>query len=234
MLWQPVAQPRLGAARSLGPDGLHVWWWPEAAPSLPPARRERIDRLLRTLLAPYLGLPPEALRFGREARGRPYLFHEDAPDFNLSDTRGGSVLAIAAHGRVGIDIERIDRELPALALAARWFAADESAALHALALRDVGQARRAFVRLWTAKESACKATGTGIYSRLAAWRFAVAQEDSAPRALAMPAEAGTEHEWTFHRLAPVATHTVVLSCRGIESVPRCFCVVAAADEMLSR
>jgi 4'-phosphopantetheinyl transferase len=225
MSWQPVSLTRLIDAQALEPDGLHVWWWPEAAPSPASARRSRVDRLLRTLLAPYLGMPAGALRFGRESKGRPFLIHEGAPDFNLSDTRGGSVLAVAAKGRVGIDVERCDREPPVLALASRWFAPDEAQALRTLAERDADAARRAFLRLWTAKEASCKATGTGIYARLAAWRFAIAEDDAAPTALGFPEEAGEEPRWRFWRLSPAPTHTVVLACCDQFTAPRCFRVV---------
>ena len=222
MPWQVVPLSRLVDAQPLGPDGLHVWWWPEETPSPASARRGRVDRLLRTVLAPYLGLPSDALRFGRESKGRPFLLHAGAPDFNLSDTRGGSVLAVAAKGRVGIDIERRDRELPALALASRWFAPDEAEALRVLAGRDADAARRAFLRLWTAKEASCKSTGTGIYARLSAWRFAIAEDDAAPTALNLPEEAGDGRLWRFWRLSPAPTHTVALACRDLFTAPRCF------------
>jgi len=58
-------------------------------------------------------------------------------------------------------------------LAARWFAADE--AQH-LATMPTDDARRAFLRLWTAKEASCKATGTGIFGYLSRWRFDPATE----------------------------------------------------------
>jgi len=52
---------------------------------------------------------------------------------------------------------------------------------HKVARADA--ARRAFLRLWTAKEASCKATGTGIYGRLAAWRFAIGEDDPRGRRL---------------------------------------------------
>jgi 4'-phosphopantetheinyl transferase len=222
MNWQSVALAQLATKRAIAPSGLHVWWWPESLQPTARTRRERTDAILRTLLARYLPLEASELRFGRESKGRPYLLHADAPDFNLSDTRGGCVLAIAAGGRVGIDIERCDRAPPVVALASRWFAADEAAALRAL---DAESARRAFLRLWTAKEASCKATGTGIYGRLAAWRFAITEDDGAPAALALPAEAGDVGRWRFQRLAPEPSHTVVLACRDLIAVPQGYRVV---------
>jgi 4'-phosphopantetheinyl transferase len=219
MHWLPTPLGQLAAKQTLAANELHVWWWPESLQPPAQARNLRTDAVLRTLLARYLPLEPSALRFGREPKGRPYLLHEGAPDFNLSDTRGGSVLAIAACGRVGIDIERCDRELPVARLASRWFTPDEAAALGAL---DAESARRAFLRLWTAKEASCKATGTGIYGRLAAWRFAVGDDDCTPAALVLPVDAGAAQRWRFLRLTPAPSHTVALACRDLVAAPRVF------------
>ena len=223
MIWQPVARAQLALKQTIAAGELHVWWWPESLQPLAQTPRQRTDAVLRILLARYLPLQPAALHFGREPKGRPYLLHASAPDFNLSDTRGGSVLAVAVNGRIGIDIERCDRTLPVVRLASRWFAPDEAAALSVL---DAESARRAFLRLWTAKEAACKATGTGIYGRLAAWRFAIADDNGAPVALALPSEAGDRHRWRFLRVAPAPTHTVAVACRDLPSVPQGFCVTA--------
>lgn len=208
MHWLP-ADPRHPPAPLHGPL-LHLWWWaPERQPALS-SRRGRIDALLRRTLAAYVGLPPEALRFGRETKGRPFLAHDGAPDFNLSDTGGGTLVAVCRGARVGVDIERTGRRPPARALARRWFAPEEAAALDAL---DEVAARAAFLRLWTAKEASCKATGTGIYGWLGRWRFDPRGE--APRLLAAPAEAGPPREWSYLRLSlPGDAHTVALAARG--------------------
>ncbi|MBS0576479.1 MAG: 4'-phosphopantetheinyl transferase superfamily protein [Proteobacteria bacterium] len=216
MHWLHVDRARLadGVRRA---EPLDLWWWPEAL--YPPAagRRQRTDTILRTLLAPYLALAPEQLRFGREPHGRPFLQHAGAPDFNLSDTTGGTALAIAAHGRVGVDIERRDRAVAVQALADRWFAAEEADRLRALA---PAAARLAFLHLWTAKEAACKATGTGIFGHLREWRFAVDDGDGAPHLLALPDAAGARSRWRFHRLAPTPEHSLVLACDDLAATAR--------------
>jgi 4'-phosphopantetheinyl transferase len=221
-MFQTVARDRLTAKQALGDGALHVWWWPEHLQPAAASRRARTDAILRALLARYLPLGPEGLRFGRESKGRPYLVHPGAPDFNLSDTVGGTVLAVAHGGRVGIDIERIERRPPVLRLAARWFAPGEAEALGRL---DPESARAAFLRHWTAKEAACKATGTGIFGFLPSWRFAIDDGNSPPRLIGLPADAGDASRWTFHRLAPLASYTVVLACRDLAAAPEGFAVV---------
>lgn len=188
-------------------DGeLRLYWRPEGGGQLSPS--ERSDKLLRDVFASLLGLAPQSLVFGREAKGRPFLNHANAPDFNLSDTRGGTLLAICATGRIGVDIEYLTREPPVSKLASRWFCAEETAALARMTTAD---ARQAFLRLWTAKEASCKATGTGIYGYLSQWCFD-ANSDS-PRLLFLPAEAGMAEQWRFVRLAPSSEHTAVVALR---------------------
>jgi 4'-phosphopantetheinyl transferase len=222
MHWQSIASGQLAGKQALAAGALHVWWWPESLQPTAATRRLRTDAILRTLLARYLPIDPDALQFGREAKGRPYLLHANAPDFNLSDTVGGCVVAVSAGGRVGIDIERCDRAPPVARLARRWFAPDEADALQELA---ADPARRAFLRSWTAKEASCKATGTGIYGRLSTWRFAVDEADAPPCVVALPPEAGPAEHWRFHRLSPVASHTVVLACHGTTALPQGHAVV---------
>lgn len=183
-----------------------MYWCPSTLDE--PQRRIRIDRLLRRALAPLVGLAPEALRFDRESKGRPFLRHPGAPDFNLSDTGGGSLIAITAVGRVGVDLERTDRRPPVSRLAARWFGPEEARALQAM---DDESARIAFLRLWTAKEASCKATGTGIYGYLSRWRFAA--DAVQPHLLGLPDDAGAAARWRFLRVTPGAAHTAVLALR---------------------
>lgn len=174
-----------------------------------------MDRLLRAALAPLVGLPGGALAFGREDKGRPFLRHDGAPDFNLSDTDGGTLIALCPRGRIGVDLERSGRAPPVQRLARRWFSAAEAAVLAGL---SEDAARLAFIRLWTAKEASCKATGTGIFGYLPRWRFAVETEaveypERAPCLVEAPAEAGAADRWSFLRVAPSAQHTAVLALR---------------------
>ncbi len=205
-----AAWPWLAAADAppLAATELRLYWCDSIEPD--GSRRERTDRLLRAALAPTLGLSTQELVFGRESKGRPFLRHGHAPDFNLSDTAGGTLLAICPTGRVGVDLERIDRLPPVLRLAQRWFAADEAQALQRL---DPEAARLSFLHLWTAKEASCKATGTGIYGYLSKWHFDV--HSPAPLLQALPADAGLAAHWRFLRLAPSPDHTAAIALHGV-------------------
>ena len=194
------------------PDAVHVWW--QATPAgedAPRARRRRLDRLLRGVLSRYVG---GELRFARESKGRPYLA-DGGPDFNLSDTVGGTVVAVARGGRLGVDLERMDRAMPHRRLARRYFAPGEIAALEAM---EEEAARRAFLRLWTAKESSCKSTGTGIYGQLSRWQFDP-QIAGDPALTAWPEDAAPRERWQHARVEPAPGYTCVLACDGYVPQP---------------
>jgi 4'-phosphopantetheinyl transferase len=154
------------------------------------------------------------LRFTRESKGRPYL--AGGPDFNLSDTVGGTVIAVAAQGRLGVDLERLDRQLPHRRLAARYYAPAEQDALLAM---DDEAARRAYLRLWTAKEATCKSTGTGIYGQLPRWQFD-ARAAGDPVLLAWPEESGPRERWHHARVEPAPGYTCVLACDDYRPQPQ--------------
>ena len=196
---------------TLAHGDVHIWWY--ASPAIAPrVRRRYVDALLRTTLSRYVGIAPQALRFGREQRGRPFLLDVDAaPDFNLSDTDGGTVVAVARGLRVGIDLERLDRQPRVKALAARYFRKEEATEIDAL---DGDAAQRAFLYAWTAKESSCKATGTGIYGWLDQWGFACDALGGDPDLISAPAEAGPVSCWSHRRIAPSDGYTAVIACKG--------------------
>lgn len=199
--WPPSQQPALAA------DEIDLLWIdPAVLADLP--RRARTHAILQQALAAWL--PPDITpRFAREAHGKPYLALPDAPDFNLSDTRGGSVLAIAGMPRIGVDLERMDRRPPVQALARRWFSASEAEQLGGL---DGDAAAQAFMRLWTAKEASCKATGTGIFGWLPRWQFDL--DSLPPRPMAIPAEAGDASRWWHGRVEPWPGYTCVIAAQG--------------------
>jgi 4'-phosphopantetheinyl transferase len=199
----------MSACPDLEPGDVHLLWCAPSEPR-PGVRSVWLDAHLRAQLAAYAGLPAKALRFGREPRGRPFLLESRLPDlqFNLSDTVGGCLLAVARGLRIGLDLERADRSMPALRLARRYFAACEA---DSLACLPDDQQARAFVYAWTAKEAACKATGSGLRDRLDAWVFGISAEDRAPQPLAAPEDAGSLAHWQFLRVAPAPGFTAVLA-----------------------
>ncbi len=116
--------------------------------------------LLRLELAKRLGGDPRDVSFDVRPSGKPDVrrFDPSAPDWRFSVSHTGSHVAIAfASGiDVGIDIERLDRDVKLLHIAKRYFTSREFRALQA----TPADARpTAFFAGWTRKEAIVKARG---------------------------------------------------------------------------
>jgi 4'-phosphopantetheinyl transferase len=115
---------------------------------------------LRRVLGPFVGEHPADLIFDYGPHGRPGLSaHEPRPDFNLSHAGDVALLAVSWASPLGIDVETVTLTTDAGALAGQVMHPNEFAAFECLA-----EHRRisAFFRLWTRKEAALKALGTGL------------------------------------------------------------------------
>ncbi len=114
---------------------------------------------LRRILARYVSVRPEDLRFAYGEHGKPMLAELDEPRFNLSDSGAKGLTAVCSGTRIGVDIEFAREGRSFTDIADRFFAKAESTALRAL---PSGDRRAAFYRAWTRKEAYLKAWGTGL------------------------------------------------------------------------
>jgi 4'-phosphopantetheinyl transferase len=119
--------------------------------------------LLRTILGRYLDRPPESFRFVANAHGKPGLDPRMGVDvpirFNLAHSGPWVVFALTLDREIGVDIEFIRPEFGGFAIAERFFAPGEVAALRALPAES---RRLAFFHGWTRKEAYIKAKGKGL------------------------------------------------------------------------
>ena len=136
--------------------------------------------LLRRSLSRHGSTPPEAWTFAADAMGKPFLtgLRRDDSDssqppsslsFNLSHTRGLVACAVTWETEVGVDVERVDRQIEIDGLARRYFSDMEVAALGRR--RDATARAVHFFELWTLKEAFLKAIGTGLSQPLATASF---------------------------------------------------------------
>ena len=117
---------------------------------------------LRAILCGELGCGNEALSFGSLSHGKPYALVGGvrAPiSFNVSHGGRHGLIALAAAGRVGVDVEERKARRDLDGIAETVFTPAEQADL-ALAAGD--QKIHLFFRLWTMKEALIKALGTGF------------------------------------------------------------------------
>lgn len=165
---------------------------------LPAAQRRTLRRFyLRLLLGDYLGVPGKDVHVLRRERGKPVLdpsVHDSPLDFSVAASGGHCLLGITAGAPIGVDLEpRGRRAGKPLALARRYFSADEYEGLAALADGGAADGGRdaavdeAFLHTWACKEAVVKAGGTGIANALC--RFTVEVRPGRPAAvLAMEAD----------------------------------------------
>ncbi|HEV7427431.1 MAG TPA: 4'-phosphopantetheinyl transferase superfamily protein [Thermoanaerobaculia bacterium] len=112
----------------------------------------------RQLLGRYLARDPATLLIDEEEFGKPFLRGREF-EFNVSHSGDLVALAFTKETPVGVDVERRRELSDALALAQRYFSAEEVAIVERAA--DAGEA---FFAIWTAKEAIVKASGKGIGS----------------------------------------------------------------------
>ena len=164
------------------PDGEVQLWWASLDVSdseidrlratLAPAELKRAERFrvagagrrfiaaragLRTVLAAATGTPATKLEFRFGSHGKPHLA-EGSPSFNASDSGDFVVVALALTD-VGVDIE-VRRSLARLDRLARRICTERE--LELLQRAPEGARDERLLRLWTCKEAALKAIGTGL------------------------------------------------------------------------
>ncbi|MBK7250089.1 MAG: 4'-phosphopantetheinyl transferase superfamily protein [Gammaproteobacteria bacterium] len=121
--------------------------------------------LLREVLSRYAGRAAGELEFHRSPAGKPALVSASADDrspglsFNLSHSGGRALLAVSDGREIGVDIEKVRHDLPALEIAVRYFFRSEYAAI---AEAPPHGRHEVFFRYWTAKEAVLKGPGLGL------------------------------------------------------------------------
>ena len=181
-------------------DAVHLWHldFNQLSNPLNPREGARSDDLsvfqkqasrrfyLRLLLGAYLGVPGKDIHITRRIKGRPGLdaaLSNGELDFNVARSNNCYLIGISNGAAIGVDLEVAARQAgKPLALAMRYFSKDETAALSALAGKEL---QRAFMHTWACKEAIVKASGMGIANQLC--RFTVdVNPDNPPAVLDMP------------------------------------------------
>jgi 4'-phosphopantetheinyl transferase len=225
--WMTYAPRELPAVA----DGLTLWWCGLEAPAdaardlaaaLSPAEAMRhrwiVGRVaLRTVLGGVLGIEPAAVPIVRGVRGRPELQGGGTGlDFNVSHTDGFALIGVlqtpGRSQRLGVDVERRDRQVGVDRLSRRVLAPEEQ---HALADLPPDERRQRFLRYWTCKEAMSKATGDGL---IAPFREIHVEPGALPRVVAGP-RAYAPAAWSLHAAPVPSDHfaTVALWNRSAET-----------------
>lgn len=225
------------AGLALGAGDVHVWRLPLAQPpdqlailarTLNPDEQARAARfyfdrdrnaytatrgVLRSLAGHYASVAPQALVFGYQAKGKPYLATPHGLHLNVSHSGDYALLAFTRTGPLGVDVERKRplSDLPALAKTS--FSPHEYAAWGRLPPPDQLEA---FFAVWSRKEAFIKATGEGI-SQLADFDVSVRPDEPA-RLLRVP----TPHRWSLGDLPAIEHHAAAIVVAGDDLHVQCW------------
>jgi 4'-phosphopantetheinyl transferase len=195
-----------------------------AARYLRPRDRDRcVARrgILRQLLARYLATDPRALRFATGAHGKPSLASVGAAaglTFNLSDSDGVALYAVARDRSVGVDLERVDPRAARDEVAERFFSRREVDALRSLPAQQQGAA---FFTCWTRKEAYIKAHGVGLSLPLDQFDVSLGPGERAAL-LATAWDPADTSRWSLTELPAIPGFAAALCAAGRDWRMRCW------------
>jgi 4'-phosphopantetheinyl transferase len=187
--------------------------------------------LLRSILALYLQVEPDQLRFRYNAYGKPDLDNnreENPLRFNLSHSSGLALLAVTAGRSIGIDIERLRTDFVEYKVAERFFSPRELEMLRSV---PDNYRKRAFLAGWTRKEAFIKVRGEGLSLPLD--RFDVSLVPDEPAALlSVDGDAVEASRWCLQELTPDPEYIAAIVVEGWDWRIKCWQVDPARIETL--
>ena len=171
---------------------------------------------LRSVVARYVEMQPEALRFSYGAYGKPALASEQVLRFNLSHSHEVALLAVARDADLGVDVEHIRADFASEEIAQRFFSRAEVEVFNSLP-KDEQVA--AFFRCWTRKEAYIKAIGKGLSQALDGFDVTLAP-DAGPALLR--AEGDDASRWLLTDLSAGAGYAAALAIEAPITTICCF------------
>jgi 4'-phosphopantetheinyl transferase len=176
---------------------------------------------LRLLLGRYLDVEAQRIRLVYNTYGKPGLADEFASArlcFNVSHSDEFALFAFTRDREIGIDIERIRREVATERIAEGTFARDEVVALRSLPSE---MQIEAFFRCWTRKEAFVKARGQGLSIPLD--RFVVTLRAQDPVAvISIDGDPRAARAWSLRELPSCAGYVAALAAKGHDWRLKCW------------
>ncbi len=163
---------------------------------------------LRRILAGYVDVPPQEIRFEYGPQGKPTLAGNSVLEFSVTHTADRAMIAVAAGCAAGIDLERIRPMKDAGGMAKLIFSTRELAEWECV---DPLRREQAFFQGWTRKEAYVKALGTGLSAPLREFDVAI---DGPPRLLCIGGSEESARQW---RLVDVSPGGAFIGCLAVAS-----------------
>ncbi len=169
--------------------------------------------VVREILGFYLHQPPREVEINSSPSEKPTLTGQSARAepglrFNYSHSEDLLFLAISQESELGADVERIRPEIDHFVIASHFFASEEMIWLQSL---SGGDQVKAFYRLWTCKEAALKAEGTGLRHPLEAVRIEFVPGEKATRGSWQARATIGNQAWAIQIVKPDAEYAAALA-----------------------
>ena len=168
--------------------------------------------VLRQLLGQYLSLKPQDIEYAIDPHGKPSLSSacgDRSLHFNMSHTDGMAVFAVTRNRQIGVDVERLDREVEDRdELAASYFSPQETDVYRSLSEADRVEG---FLNCWTRKESYIKARGDGLTCPLDSFQVTLRPGDQA-KLLAV--QQGRTEDWSMVSLEPLRDYKAAITAEA--------------------
>jgi 4'-phosphopantetheinyl transferase len=182
-------------------------------------KRHIIGRgMSRLLLGHCLGTAAHQLKFTHNEFGKPSLSGGFVPRFNISHS-GELVLVALARGRtIGVDVERMRKDMAQAEIAERFFSSRECDALAGLAPEMQCEA---FFACWTRKEAYLKARGDGLSLPLDQFDVAF-MPGEVPRLIETRHDPAEAQRWAIRALNPGYGCMAAVAGEGSDWTVRCW------------
>ncbi len=130
---------------------------------------------LRAILSKYLNKDAKKIGFSYNKFGKPFL--QDPKDksicFNLSHSGNFCLIGVTRSDKIGVDIEKINKEFSSLEIAKNYFSKKEYSEILNLPIHE---RTKAFYYCWTRKEAYIKAEGKGLSIELDSFDVTISEK----------------------------------------------------------
>ncbi len=167
---------------------------------------------VREILGCYLHQLAAAIEFTTAPSGKPFLMDQSAISapglqFNYSHSGGLLILAVSQGYELGIDVEQISSEIDYETIARHFYHPGELSWLQSLAPKHQAEA---FYRLWTCKEAALKADGSGLRQSLEAMKIEPSSGEKMRHGWPASCKVGAK-TWAIQLFKPDSEYTAALA-----------------------
>jgi 4'-phosphopantetheinyl transferase len=174
-------------------------------------------QLLRILLSAYLKADLKGVSFHYSPNGKPSLANgPDASEirFNVSHSDSMALFGFVRGRELGVDVERIQRDVAVREIAGRFFSHDEQQAFEQV---PAELKLETFFRCWTRKEAFVKAKGNGLSLPLDQFDVSLLPKQSAELLRTWP-DPEERHRWSMWDLdvGPGYAGALVVEGKGIK------------------